>query len=155
MPVLHLGVADVPYTTAPQAVKAGRKPKKAAAAINQTTGDVAETLEDKYHIMQVFYEQHKVDIAKLLEADLAAALEELLSGSNSAAFPFMEGAAKVETMFKRFLSDKEMDRLGYPGIPTMASLLGISHRFKGKRGSPRPSFIDTGMYENSFKAWVD
>ncbi len=105
--------------------------------------------------MQVFYEQHKADIVKLLEVDLAASLEELLAGSNSAAFPFMEGAGKIETMFKRFLSDKEMDRLGYPGVPTMASLLGISHRFKGKRGPVRPSFIDTGAYQNSFKAWVD
>lgn len=154
MPVLHLGVADVPYVEPPAVVKPGRKAKKAATP-NQTTGDVAEILEDKYHVMQVFYEQHKADIAKLLEVDLAAAFEELLAGSNSAAFPFREGAEKIQTMFRRFLSDKEMDRLGYPGVPTMASLLGISHRFKGKRGPPRPSFIDTGMYENSFKAWVD
>jgi hypothetical protein len=51
---------------------------------------------------------------------------------------------------------KEMDRLGYPGVPTKASLDGVSHRFKNKRGAPgRPSFSDTGLYEDSFVAWID
>jgi hypothetical protein len=154
MPALHLGVADVPYVDAPQPVKRGRKPPKASGA-TQTTGDVAERLEDKYHIMQVFYEQHKGDVGLALEGALAGALENLLMGAPASTAPFGEGASKIETAFKRFLSDKEMDRLGYPGVPTKASLLGISHRFKGKRGPPRPSFIDTAMYENSFKAWVD
>ncbi len=153
MPVLHLGVADVPYINAPAPVKRGRKPK--SSGTNETTGEVAERLENKYHVMQVFYEQHKADVAAALEGALAGALENLLAGAPSSVAPFGEGAAKIETMFKRFLSDKEMDRLGYPGVPTMASLLGISHRFKGKRGPVRPSFIDTGMYQTSFKAWID
>jgi hypothetical protein len=153
MPVLHLGVADVPYSDPPQPVKPGAKPKTTAP--NETTGDVASLLEDKYHIVQIFYEQHKADVALALEGSLAGALENLLMGAPSRTSPLGEGAAKIQTAFKRFLSEKEMDRLGYPGIPTKASLLGISHRFKGKHGPPRPSFIDTGLYETSFKAWVD
>jgi hypothetical protein len=153
MPVLHLGVDDIPYSEPPPPVKRGRKPK--AGPANETTGDVAELLEDKYHIMQIFYEQHQKDIALALEESLAGTLENLLLGAPTNLSPLGEAADKIQTTFKRFLSEKEMDRLGYPGIPTKASLMGISHRFKGKRGSPRPSFIDTGLYENSFRAWVD
>jgi hypothetical protein len=153
MPVLHLGVADVPYSEPPSPVKRGHKPKVTAAT--ETTGDVAERLEDKYHIMRVFYEQHKSDVALALEDSLAGALENLLIGAPSSVSPLGEGASKIQAAFKKFLSEKEMDRLGYPGIPTKASLMGISHRFKGKHGPPRPSFIDTGLYETSFKAWID
>lgn len=150
MPVLHLGVADVPYSDAPQPDKSSK-----TATPNETTGDVAERLEDKYHIMQIFYEQHKADIAKALEGSLAGALENLLMGGPSNVAAFGAATSQIETLFKKFLTDKEMDSLGFPGIPTKASLLGISHRFKGKRGPPRPSFIDTGLYETSFKSWMD
>jgi hypothetical protein len=152
MPVLHLGVDDIPYSEAPPPVKRGRKP---AGTANETTGDVAEILEDKYHIIQIFYEQHQKDVALALESSLVGALESLLLGAPTNLSPLGEATDKIQTAFKRFLSEKEMDRLGYPGIPTKASLMGISHRFKGKKGSPRPSFIDTGLYENSFRSWVD
>ena len=147
MPVLHLGVIDQPYNEPP-----GKGHNRTGA---KTTGDVAEILEGKYHIMEIFFEEHKEDIAKSLEVSLQGALENLLMGAPTSVAPFGQASAQIENRFKKFLSEKEMDRLGYPGVPTKASLMGISHRFKGKRGPPRPSFIDTGMYENSMKAWVD
>jgi hypothetical protein len=154
MPVLHLGVADVPYVSQPQVVKRGRKPK--AKTPNQTTGDVAEILEDKYHIMRVFYEEHKSDIALALESALAGSLENLLLGAPSSNAPFAEGTNKIKALFQRFIDDKEMDRLGIPGVPTEASLLGIDHRLqKGNRRPGRPSFQDTALYESSFESWVD
>jgi hypothetical protein len=145
VPVLHLGVADVPYN----------EPATKKAPSGETTGGVAELLEDKYHIMRIFFEEHKSDVALALENSLAGALENLLMGAPANVTPLGEGAAKIESAFKRFLEDKEMDRLGYPGVPTKASLLGISRRFKGKRGPPRPSFVDTSLYESSFKTWLD
>lgn len=153
MTVLHLGVADIPYTEAAPPVKRGRKPRKMAAT--QTTGDVAEILESKYHIMQIFFEQHQRDITGLMADSLSGALESMLSGAPSRVSPHGEGASQIETMFRRFLSNREMDSLGYPGVPTEAAQMGLSHRFRGKRGSPRPSFIDTGQYEASMKVWVD
>jgi hypothetical protein len=155
MPILHLGVADVPYVNPPQSVKRGRKPKKAKTP-NQTTGDVAEILEDKYHIMRVFYEEHKSDIALSLESALAGSLENLLLGASPSNAPFAEGTNKIKSLFQRFIDDKEMDRLGIPGVPTEASLLGIDHRLqKGNRRPGRPSFQDTAIYESSFESWVD
>ncbi len=139
MPVLHLGVIVVPYNT----------------ANGQTTGDVAEILEGKYHVMEHFYELHKDDIAVSLEGSMANALENLLMGAPTNLAPTGEATSKIEDRFKQFLSQKELDALGYPGIPTKASLKGVNHRLKKKKGAPRPSFVDTGLYESSFKAWVD
>ena len=139
MPTLKLGVAVLPY----------------AAPGGQTTGDVAEILEQKYHIQEVFFELHKQYIAEALESSMANALESLLVGAPSNLSPTAEATSKIEDRFKQFLSNKELDALGYPGIPTKASLMGVNRRMKTKKGGPRPSFIDTGLYQSSFKAWVD
>jgi hypothetical protein len=138
MPVIHLGVSDIPYTDG-----------------TQTTGDVAEILEDKYHVMQVFYEQHKEDVAADLESSLSGQLENMMAGSPPPNKPFGSAESAIEDRFRRFLSEAEMDKLGYPGVPTAAALAGVSHRLKIKKGSPRPSFIDTGLYESSMVCWVD
>ena len=148
---LHLGVADVPYSHNEPA--SGRSKNKPPPAI--TTGDVAEILEDKYHVMRIFFELHAKDIAKDIECGLAGALEDVLGGAPVGGNPFAAGESGIEKRFHTFLEQKEMDALGYPGVPTRASLEGVSHRFKRRHGPPRPSFIDTGLYESSFKAWVD
>ena len=69
--------------------------------------------------------------------------------------PFAAGESQIENRFKQFLSLREVEKLGIPGVPTKAALAGVSHRFKGKKGGRRPSFIDTGLYQASFKAWID
>lgn len=154
MPLLNLGVVDIPYSQAPGAA---HRYTRANAKKGVTTGDVAEWLEDKYHVMEVFAETHNEDLAHDLEESLAGALEDLLVGAPAGADAFGSATSKIEDRFKQFLSLKEMDALGYPGVPTQASLRGVSHRFKrpyAKR-PPRPSFIDTGLYQSSAKAWVE
>ena len=140
MPVLHLGVADMPYT------KGG-----------QTTYEVAQILEDKYHVIEIFFEQKKSQIERILTASVESALKAVLKGL-PVRDPFSNANDEIETLFKEFLLTAEIEGLGYPGIPTAAALKGVSHRFKhpyAKANPRRPSFIDTGTYENSFKAWVD
>jgi hypothetical protein len=138
MPVIHLGVTDIPYSEG-----------------TQTTGDVAEILEDKYHVMQVFYEQHKEDVAVDLEKSLSGQLEDMMAGAPPPNKPFGSAESAIEDRFKRFLSEAEMDALGYPGVPTGAALRGVSHRTQTKKGPPRPSFVDTGLYQSSMICWVD
>jgi hypothetical protein len=138
--ILHFGVTDLPY----------------AAPRGKTTGDVADILEAKYHVVEVFYEENKEAVAGLLEESLQGAIESLVMGAPVTFAPLSGGLSRIEERFKKFLSDKEMDRLGYPGVPTAASLRGVSHRFKrpyAKR-APRPSFIDTGLYQSSFRTWT-
>ncbi len=167
---LHLGVVDIPYVddaantvpAAPKPTKSG-KPRKArvrkragAPAANQTTGDVAQILENRYHILEIFTEVHAADIAEATSESLAGAIENMMAGQPMSADPYLQAEADMEQMFRDFLTNKEMDGLGYPGVPTEASIKGISHRFKDKRGSPgRPSFVDTGLYESSMRTWSD
>ncbi len=135
MITFHLGVMDIPYEDE-----------------NTTTGDVAEKLEAKYHIMQTFFNRYGNDIADLMSKDLAAALENMLAGAPPTKDPLAESMSRVHDLFSAFLDNEEMN--GVPGVPTRRALLGISKRFKKKKGNPRPSFIDTGTYQAAMRAWV-
>lgn len=139
--VLHLGVLDIPY-----ADEAGK-----------TTGDVAEILEAKYGIMQAFYDRHQNGIAEDMAQSLEGALESILMGAPPAAVIRAAQAAtgKIETRFKQFLSKREIETMGIGGVPTEAAIKGVSHRMKKRKKGRRPSFIDTGLYQQSMKAWVD
>lgn len=138
---LHLGVVDIPYT------EHG----------GLTTGDVAGFLENKYHVMEVFANQHLEDvIAPALEDSLRGHLETLLMGGPSSGDPFATGTEKIRHGFDTFITMGEMEMLGYPGVPTMAAIKRKSARFKkGRARRVRPSFVDTGLYLNSFTSWVD
>ncbi len=164
MPVLHLGEVEIPYgdSHAPAKPVAQAKKGKAAKPLkvsvgvdSKTTGDVGEILDRKYHIYTTFWSRYQNRIAKNLEESLGDAIEVMMNGGPAARDPLTAATSSIETMFKAFLSNREMD--GLPGIPTQAAQDGVSHRFKhpyAKR-APRPSFIDTGLLQTSFRAWVD
>jgi hypothetical protein len=156
MPVLHLGVDDIPYVNAPS------PGQNKVTAGTVTTGDVAGWLEDKYHVMEIFALEHEADIAADLEHGLAGALESLLMGAPPSLDAFGAGTSRVEERMKEFISNGEMDALGYPGVPTQAAI----DRAAGNKRSARMtrarksnakavSFYDTGLYQSSMKAWVD
>jgi hypothetical protein len=155
MPVLHLGVDDIPYVDKP---KPGQN-KVTPSTV--TTGDVAGWLEDDYHIMEIFANEHAQDIAADLERSVAGALESLLMGAPPSIDPFGAATSKIEDRMKSFITTGEMDHLGYPGVPTQAA----KDRAAGKKRSARKvrkgksnkavSFYDSGLYTASMKAWVD
>lgn len=164
---LHLGVVDVPYAApanVPRRASAkSRKGGKAAtttspAAGAETTGDVATFLEDRYHVMEVFVEDVGLDfIAKAFEQSAGNAVAALIMGAPSSLGLTDEATSEIEAAFKLFLSQQEMDGI-VPGVPTGASLRGVNPRLKNPtaRGNPpRPSFIASGLYQASFKTWVD
>ena len=143
MTTLNLGVVDVPYTFENS---------------HTTTGDVAEILEGKYHIIEIFYELYKDQIGEALVNGLSGSLENLMLGAPVGDLEaFASGNSEIEALFKNFLSSGEIERLGLPGVPTKAALSGRSSRFKKKINSKgrRVSFYDTGLYEGSFKSWVE
>ena len=142
MTMLHLGVVDMPYSNAPGA----------------TTGDVAGYLENKYHIVEVFWELAISNGAPLLrhfENALSGELESIMMGKPPGANPFAGGEDAIKVAFSKFLESRQMEALGIPGVPTRAAMEGVSHRFKNRRNprGRRPSFVDTGLYESSFRAW--
>lgn len=151
MPILHLGVLDVPYS-------ASRGRRSSAAAGLTTTGDVAEILERKYGILESFFRAHERDVASDLESSLAGAFESLVMGAPIRHDPFGTATSAIEKRMKDFLETQEVEKVGIPGVPTKAALRGVSHRRKRpyRKSNPRrPSFIDTGQMEASYKAWVD
>lgn len=159
---LHLGVVDIPYTDQEPATEAeitealrnGVYPKRSAIRGSITTGDVAEILEAKYNVMGYFFTAYQEDIADQFADALGGSLENILLGGPPPANPFAAAESAMEDMFRKFIDTKTMDGM-VPGVPTAASLKGVSKRFKRKRGPVRPSFQDTGIYEASFKSWVE
>lgn len=136
---IAFGVLDIPY----------------ANDAKTTTGDVAEILESKYGVMAAFYESHSEKIADAMMEGLADQLAAFAAGAPMPSNPFAQGEADTEQMFRDFLSSAQIEKMGIPGVPTQAALDGINHRKKVVRtGEKRPSFIDTGMYQQAFKCEV-
>lgn len=157
MTTLHLGVMDVPYVRAPPK---RRRAKTMAGEV--TTGQVAEWLENKYHILEHFWQIHGKEAVADLELSLSGTLENLMMGSPLGSDPYAAAESSIEDRMKRFIIEGEMDALGYPGIPTKAARERASgrrrsSRFKRRRGTgARPvSFYDSGLYQSSLKAWVE
>ena len=162
---LHLGVIDIPYTSYDGGKKAAnpkRRGKKAAAAPVKgaartvSTAQVARWLEDRYHVMEVFYEADG-GLADLLTEAVRDAMEDVLMGAPPTATPWLAGTSEIQARFKAFLSNRVIETMGIPGVPTKAALAGYSSRRKKNmaKGKRRPSFIDTGLYQSSFTAWVE
>lgn len=154
---LHLGVDDVLYATPPKEYTAHRA-KNGDAKGPVSTGDVAGFLENKYHVMQTFAEARENELAKAVENSMAGALENLMMGSPHTGNPLSSAEAVIAADFKKFLSSAAIEKLGVKGVPTAAALKGVNHRLKKGRnpgGARRPSFIDTGLYQATMRAWFE
>lgn len=149
---LHLGVIDVAY----------------AGEGGVTLGRVATYLEDKYNVMANFAALHEQNIAQALEISVSESIEAVMMGAPVSIDPFAQAMQDVEQLFKTYLNDEEIAETGQEGVPTQAALNGVRTSLKKKkeiknikkyrsrvRGTRRPSFIDTGLYRNSFKAWIE
>lgn len=141
---LHLGVVVQPYRS---------KSKKASPL---TTADVAQFLETKYGLMQRFFDVKSARIAHAGEWSIVASIDAMFHGRYID--PFGQMTQSIQTMFNDFISSREAEVVGIPGTPTKAALRGVNHRLKhpyAKSNPRRASFIDTGLYLASFRAWVD
>lgn len=134
---LSLGVVDVSYSD-----------PDAKGAV--TTGEVAEFLENKYHVMRVFYELHEKEIGQQIGVAVVERMESALQGN-----PMQSGDVKIDDlkkMFRRYLDAGEWERTS--GQTIAAAKQGVSHRKKSKKRGQRVAFIDTGLYQSSFEAWL-
>jgi hypothetical protein len=164
---IHFGVIDLPYVAlfSPEEKRRlrwqhKRKPWQSLAA-TVSTADVAGWLEKRYHVFEVFWNMNRDFVMAELEDQVQTKIENVLlgkPGSNEPGEPLFKPGdlSTVEDRFRRALDNKEFD--GWiNGVPTQAALMGVSHRFKNPyaRRPPRPSFIDTGLYRQSMKCWVE
>ena len=138
---LELGVENVAYSD-PDAKGA------------TTTAKVAEILEDKYHVMQVFYQLHEQEIGDEIARTVANNMDALLQGERVPSLPFAGADQKIAHWFRNYLDSDEWQKTS--GQVIAAAQNGVSHRFKkprAKRG-PRVAFVDTGLYQASFRAQI-
>jgi hypothetical protein len=166
---LHLGFEDYAYharyglsSPLTQAVKR-RAPKvmtrsQQVYGEGKTTVEVANELESKYHIVETFWEIEQDKFVEVLEDAFAEDIEEVMQMDR---IPKAGGISdketdKIEAKFRSSLSNQRFDGV-ISGVPTLAAQRGVSHlrQHPYARRGPRPSFIDTGMYMRSFRAWVE
>jgi hypothetical protein len=143
MPTLHLGVVEQPYRS--------NKGKE----LGITTFEVAKHLEKKYGIMLKFYDVRQKEVIGSLEQSVARAVAYLIQGQRID--PFGGATQKIQSAFRDFIVTKQAEGVGIPGTPTGAALAGVNHRLAHPyaAGNPRrPSFLDTGLYLSSFRAWI-
>jgi hypothetical protein len=143
MATINFGVVDIPYSD-----KHGT-----------TTGDVAGWLEDRYHLMEVFLEDTGgiAAIAKAFEESAQQAIENIQLGSTAQISLTAQAETDIETEFRHYLSQQRFDGV-IPGVPTQAAFRGVNHRLARPYAQDNPeraSFIDTGLYQSSFKVWTE
>jgi hypothetical protein len=153
MPKLMLGVVDVAYSDGDGA---------------KTTGDVAGYLEDEYHIMRTFLESYEDRIGEFLADAMVGEIESLAQGKPVTIFGkdvsthlgdrVISGSSvngKIEESFRDFLDSREWKQTS--GQDVDAANQGVSHRMKQplKKRKARPEFVDTGLYQASFRAWIE
>ena len=162
---LVFGVVDVPYENS-YAPRGRRSPapgsklpaKTAGPRSGVTTGDVAEFLEHRYHVCEKFFELHEDEVVAAITEAMEDKLEVLMLGGPSSDVLLSEGdLGKVEQMFRKMLDDRELDNK-VAGVPTQAARAGVNHRLAHPYASTnpeRPSFIDVGLYQSMFRAWIE
>ncbi len=132
MTVLSLGVVDVAY-----------KDDKAS-----TTGEVAEILEEKYHIMRTFLELNESLIGDALAEKMVARMDSPVLGKKDMPID------PVDERFRDFLDSDIMSKILPLSLQSAAAAEGVNHRKKHpyvKSNGARPAFIDTGLYQASFR----
>jgi hypothetical protein len=150
---LNLGVVDAAYTDADG---------------GKTTGEVAGYLEDEYHVMRTFLEIYEDQIGEFLADAMAGEIESLAQGKPVAIFgkdidtklgdrliSGMSVNGKIEEKFRDYLDAREWQDLSRQKVE--AADVGVNHRKKtpyAKKNKARPAFVDTGLYQASFRAWT-
>lgn len=169
MTIIHLGVTDLPYTGPDSKVVArvstrmargngkDKAPRGRSHSVTKTTGEVAEILEAEYGIMEFFWNRYGPKIIESFEEDMERQLEAQAVGLPSPDNIFGRALQTAESLFRDMIDRRELDG-AVSGVATGAARKGVNHRLSHPyaKGNPeRPSFKDTGLYQASFRAWVE
>jgi hypothetical protein len=143
---LHLGFEDHAYPSQPSPLKRGKLTRSLKATYGQgkTSREVAKELEDRYKIVEEFWNLEEDNFVEILEDAFAEDIEEVMTMKKpSRKGVSFKGTDLLEARFRRNLALGRYDNI-ISGVPTTAA----------KRGH-RPSFIVTGTYLQSFRAWLE
>ena len=129
-------------------------------------------LETRYGLFSNFYKLHQKDINTDIENALNLATKALIEGKTpERAMAYFSSAGDAIThKLHNFISLREIENMGIPGVPTQAALEGLTLRTKTGKvikrvrkgmkykqviGERRPSFMYSGVFESSLKAWIE
>lgn len=125
----------------------------------KNTREVAEELEAKYKIVETFVDMEEDFIIDILENSLADDVEKIIA--NLGKIPrtgiSTRETDRIENKFRYYIQSEKFNGV-IPGVPTLASLRGVSHLLPqpySRKNPSRPSFQDTGLYKSSFRVWVE
>ena len=137
---LILGFEDRPYTL--QYITPGRRKYRTGKYGKKTSSaQVAEDLEGRYGILESFVEEEST-IQTLLEDVLAERIDQVLAGKDYDKKDIEKRLPEIEKAFKTMLEEEMLHTRG--SVPTAAAM-----------AEGRKSFIRTGLYRSSFRAWVE
>ena len=122
--------------------------------MGKTVGMVAEELEKKYGIVEAFYGMEQDFVVDNFETAMSNSMAQGMMGGS---WDYTWDPTPLEGKFRRALSGRKFDGV-LRGVPTRAAQMGVSHLRADvyrKGAAARPSFIDTGLYQRSFKAWME
>ena len=135
---LHLGIIDLPYSDRPE---------------SETTVKVAELLEEKYGVMQKFYDIHGGDIAADIADGIAGALENIIAGKKNANL-FAGAMSKTEKRFRGYIDNQEHGIHLKKMEPGQAKA-GARKKRQYKRVKETTAFVDSGLYRKMFRSWIE
>lgn len=154
---INLGFEAIPYT-----MKSSRTRKVLGKGTRihpgygagKNTADVAQELEEKYKVVEIYWEAIEEMVIEKLEDVYSDSIEEVLSMQKPPKKLLGdEYTGLLETGFRNYLDKEEH------GIKTAAAARGVSHLlphpYSKNNPKPRPSFIDTGLYRSTFRAWIE
>ena len=138
---LVLGVVDVAYEK------------------GETTGKVANILENKYHVMEIFSIERHAKIETALTDAVAAAIDHVVMRKNSPISDIFFGATEqIAEQFRDFLDAGEVEKIMPITQPIAAAQMGVNSRKKAgvnAGNQARVAFVDTGLYRQSMRAWIE
>ncbi len=136
MPDLVFGEAEAVYDY---------NPKK-------TASEVADALENRFHLLSSFAEYKEEEIAEILAEGMERVIAELFeTGENPGLAHVADG---VQPLFSDFIKLYEAESV-IEGTPTKRALAGYKSLQRPHKGPRRPSFFDTGTLVDNFRAWVE
>jgi hypothetical protein len=136
-----------------------RRPRTLSAAqqsygAGKTAGEVGADLEKRFGVVETFVKLEEDFIVDKFEGAYASGMELGMGGGSWDIV--WDPSITLEPRFRRSLTSRRFDGI-IRGVPTRAAQRGISHLRKDPYASQasRPSFIDTSLYQRSFRAWTE
>lgn len=118
----------------------------------KTPQQIADALEKRYKLFSGFAEEKEAEIAEILAEGMEEVISHLLATGEDIGLSGV--AVGVEELFADFIQLYEAEYV-IEGTPTGRALSGYKSLRYPHKGNRRPSFYDTGLLVQKFRAWIE